>query len=247
MSEVELKQQLRRLEAQNAELSKKASSSSKTDADYNSRFLKLQTDARAVIANQKKESEAVVEKLKEHVMELFQRTREKQEESEQNVAALTRRVRELEDALRSRDQKLQELEGQLEEQTEELKRSFSEVEELNAQLEERTARISELKSDISEKERMLENLSQELESKSTPPVPKKQPEPKKEAEQDSIKSREPFPEQNYSYEVSERKQPGRQVVSDSLEDALNDIFSDAENALSDSEKGAQSKLKFIHI
>ncbi len=288
MAEIDLKQQIRRLEMQNAELSKKAASPSQTDTDYNSRFLKLQTDARTVIANQKKESEAIVEKLKEHVMELFQQSKEKQKESEQAAAVQARKARELEQALRgseakvqeleqalrgrdtevqeleqalrgrdaevqeleqalrSSEAKVQELEEQLAEQSEELQRSFSEVDGLNAQLKERSARISELKSDISEKDHILENLNQELESRSTPVIPKEQPEPKRETEPDFVREREPRAEQEYSYEASEKKQPVRRGAGDSLEAALNDIFSDAETALSDSEKDAQSKLKFIH-
>ncbi len=54
MAEIDLKQQVRRLEMQNAELSKMAAFPSQTDTDYNICFLKLQTDAKAVIANQKK-------------------------------------------------------------------------------------------------------------------------------------------------------------------------------------------------
>ncbi len=210
MSEADLKRQLRLMEEQKAELSKKFASSSQPNTDYSGRIFKVQTDARMVIARQKKESEIVVAKLKDNITDLLQQTREKQEELEQ--------------ALHSRDVRIQELEEQLEQ-------ALSESRELNVQLEVSAARISELEANITEKESMLENLSYELESRSTQMVPEEQSEPQSEARQDYLK---------------DMQSVGRRA-GDSLTAALDDIFSDAERALSDSERDAHSKIiKFMH-
>lgn len=201
MSEADLRRQLLRMGEQKAELSKKAASGSRSDADYSGRIFRVQTDARMVIARQKKESETVVARLKDNITDLLQQTREKQEELEQ--------------ALRGRDDRVQELEEQLALKMEELEKALSESRELNMQLEISTARISELEADIAEKERMLENLSYELESGSTQTAPE--------------------------------KQPVHHSADDSLTAALDGIFSDAERALSDSERDAQSKIiKFMY-
>lgn len=260
----ELTKQLQEAEAEKNRLLRRVNErpyGSASGSVFDIRLSKLQTEARTIINDQKKDSENILAALRSDMMAVIERYRKKEDESNRKITELRDRTDDLNDVISQMGQELEEANQKLQEQAlalDEKEQELAAQEQVLAE-QERTVReyadmITGKDAELADMQKMMDDAKAQLDTVSAESMRQKKQIFELKEQQAGAK----MPEQSnisYKYVEQKEKEAAREEEPELMREAdsnldtaavpeseLDAIFMNAVNSLNKSRQEAQNRL-----